>query len=236
MKLPILHIDDHIIVVDKAAHMLSLPDRFDPTLPNLKHLLSKKYGDIYIVHRLDKETSGVMLFARNEAAHKHLNHQFQNGQIDKLYQAITLKPNEDSGIIDEYIAESKRNPGKYEVKSKGKLSTSEYKVLETYKNYALVSIRILTGRTHQIRVHMKHIGAPLLVDSKYGVSDQFFLSQIKKYKRKKEENERPLISRCSLHASELSIIHPAKKIPMTFYTPLHKDMRAVLNQFRKILS
>lgn len=236
MKIDILYDDSDIVVINKAANVLTIPDRYDQTLPNLKTYLSKKYGDIYVVHRLDKETSGVLLFAKNEIAHKHINDQFQIGRIDKRYQAICLNPVEKSGLIEEHIVQSKRNPGKYEVAKKGKLSTSEYQVIEVFKQYALISIKIFTGRTHQIRVHMKHIGAPLLVDSKYGVSDKFLLSQIKRYKRKPEQEERPLLSRSSLHASELTIVHPTSKEEVTFYAPLHKDMKAVLSQFRKNFS
>lgn len=234
MKLDIIYEDDDIIVINKPAHILSVPDRFDSNLPNLKVALRKRCGDILVVHRLDKETSGTIVYAKTEESHKHLNEQFREGQTEKRYLALCIHPTENEGTIDNNIAESQHIPGTYTVAKKGKHSISEYKVIESFKKYALIEVKILTGRTHQIRVHMKHIGAPLLTDSKYGVSDKFFLSEIKKYKRKKGVEENPLIYRTSLHAHSLTITHPTTNKSMTFTSDLPKDMRAVLNQFRKV--
>ncbi len=232
MKIEMIYEDEHIIALNKPADVLTIPDRFDPTLPNLKDYLLSKHTEIFVVHRLDKETSGIILFAKSADAHKQLSEAFQGGEIEKYYWALTIKPYQDSGIIEENIAESEKK-GKYKVAKKGKYSLSEYQVLESYNKYALVQIRIHTGRTHQIRVHMKHNHSPLLVDSKYGAMDAFYLSQIKKYKRKKEVEERPLISRCSLHARQLILTHPVTGESLDLTAELPKDMRATINQLKK---
>lgn len=236
MKLDILYEDNDIVVLNKPALILTVPDRFDTKLPNLKSELRKRYNEIFVVHRLDKETSGTLVFAKNEESHKHLNEQFREGETKKEYLALCIHPMEKEGKIDNHIAESQHVSGTYTVAKKGKRSITEYQVVESFKKYALVKVTILTGRTHQIRVHMKHIGAPLLTDSKYGISDKFFLSEIKKYKRKKDIAENPLIYRTSLHSHKLTILHPTTNKSMSFESQLPKDLRAVLNQFRKILS
>lgn len=235
MRLEILYEDSDIIAVNKPASVLTVPDRFDPTQKNLRGLLRKKYNDIFVVHRLDRETSGVIVFAKNAEVHKILNEAFSDRSIDKTYLALAQKPVEPKGVIEENIAESLKAPGRYEIKSKGKPSISEYEVLETYRNFALIKVKILTGRTHQIRVHLKHIGAPLLVDSKYGLSDSFYLSSIKRL-RKRPEMERPLIHRCSLHAHTITFKHPIDGDQIHIEAPLPKDMRAVISQMKKNLS
>ncbi len=235
MRLEILYEDSDIIAVNKPASVLTVPDRFDPTQKNLRGLLRKKYDDIFVVHRLDKETSGVIVFAKHAEAHKELNEAFSDRSIDKSYYALAQKPVEPKGVIEENIAESIKAPGRYEIKSKGKAAISEYEVIETYRNYALIRVKILTGRTHQIRVHLKHIGAPLLVDSKYGLSDSFYLSSIKRL-RKRPETERPLLNRCSLHAHSIKFNHPMNGEKIHIEAPLPKDMRAVINQMKKNLS
>ena len=235
MKIEILYEDADLIAVNKPANVLTVPDRFDQSLVNLRTVLRNKYGEIFIVHRLDRETSGVMLFARNAEAHKSLNEAFSGREVDKTYLAIAQKPGLPSGVIEENIAESTRAPGHYEIRSKGKSAITEYQVVETFRNYALLKVKILTGRTHQIRVHLKHIGAPLLVDSKYGMADAFYLSSIKRL-RKRPDKERPLLSRCSLHAHIIELKHPTTGEQMSFTADPPKDMRATLNQMRKNLS
>jgi len=229
----IIYEDDEIIVLDKAARVLTLPDRFDPIKPNLRALLLKMYGDIYVVHRLDVETSGVMVFAKNEKSHAHLSEQFQNRSVNKVYQALTQYPHEDEGIVEIGIEEHRTKKGKYIASLEGKESKTSYKVIKKIHHFALVELTIHTGRTHQIRVHMKHIGAPLLTDKKYGLYEAFYLSQIKKLKFNRDKVERPLLSRSSLHSARLSFTHPTTGAKSTYEAPLHKDMKAVIFQLEK---
>ena len=234
MHLDIIYEDNDIVVINKPPLLLSVPDRFNSNIPNLKSILRNRYGEIWVAHRLDRETSGVLVFAKNEQSHKLLNEQFREGTTEKIYFALTIMPNETEGTIENFLAESEQKPGIYVVAKKGKKAITDYKVEESFKKYALMKLRIHTGRTHQIRVHMKYIGAPLLTDEKYGLSKEFFLSEVKKYRRDKNEEERPLLSRTSLHAYSLKLTHPVTLKEMQFEAELPKDMKAVIQQFRKI--
>ena len=229
----ILYEDDAIIVLNKSGHVLSVEDRYDPTRPNLRAMLLRRYGEIYLVHRLDMETSGVMVFARTKEAHSHLSMQFQNHEVKKLYHALCLAPQADEGTIEIGLAEDHKSKGKYIPSKIGKHAYSTFTVLKRLDRYALVEIGIKTGRTHQIRVHLKHIGAPLLTDRKYGLSDAFYLSEIKKIRLKKDQQEKALISRTSLHSYHLEFKHPVSNEIVLFNAPLHKDMKAVLFQLEK---
>ncbi len=229
----IIYEDEDIVVLDKSAHVLSIEDRYDPTRKNLRTMLTNRFEKIFVVHRLDMETSGVMVFAKNEIAHAHLSEQFQNRQVQKKYSAICKCPRESKGVIDISIGAHHSKKGIYTAAKDGKQALTEYEIIKSLGAYALVSLNIKTGRTHQIRVHMKHIGAPLLTDKKYGLHESFFLSQIKKIRLKKDDDERPLLSRTALHSSTLSFSHPTSTESLTFSAPLHKDMKAVIFQLEK---
>lgn len=231
-----LHEDDHFIVINKSAPFLTIPDRFNSDKRNLYNLLKAKYGEIFIVHRLDMETSGVMCFAKTAEAHKQLSQQFEARTVQKIYQAIVRGVmGNDSGEIDAPIATHLHIAGKMTTHKKGKPSLTYYKVLERFKQYTLAELDLKTGRTHQIRVHLTSIGHPLAVDRMYANKEAFLLSEIKKrsYKTSKFEEERPLVNRLTLHAYQLRIEHPETGEQMTFQAPLPKDFRAMLQQLRK---
>ena len=231
--------DDHIVVVNKSAGLLTIPDRYQHDKRNLSSLMIERYGEIFVVHRIDRETSGLIMFAKNAEAHKELSEAFSERKIQKTYLAIvqgTPTPLEDR--IETFLVKSETERSKIIVFKKGKWSITDYKVLESYdRKYSLVEVIILTGRTHQIRVHMKHIGNPLLVDSKYNNKEEFKLSEIKKRKFRlgKDQEERPLITRHTLHAATLGFDHPITGEHMDFHIPLPKDMKAVVNQMRKVV-
>jgi len=236
-KLEILHADDQIVLINKASGMLSIPDRYAPEKPNLLTLLKNKYGDIYTVHRLDKETSGILVYARTEEAHKHLSKQFQERTVDKIYLTLVDgQLHEPEGTIDKPIAPHPHISGKMIVTPKGKESRTDWKAVEIFKNFTLVEANIKTGRTHQIRVHFEAMGYPLAVDSKYGRREAFLLSEIKskkKYRLGKDQEERPLLSRSILHAFRLTLTHPTTGERLSQEAPLPKDFRAVVQQLRK---
>ena len=235
-KLEIIFEDDDLVFVNKPANFLSLPDRYAQHIPNLYHQLENQFGKIFVIHRLDKETSGGILFAKNEAAHKHLNQQFEFRSVQKIYYAIVdgvLYKSE--GIIDKPIAPSQTRQGKMVIHSRGKESITHYKLREQFQHFAFIELDIKTGRTHQIRIHLEALGYPLIVDSIYGKRDAFYLSEIKhkKYRLSKGQEERPLLTRTALHAGRLQFEHPTTKEQMTLEVPLHKDLKAVVNQLRK---
>lgn len=232
----ILFEDDDIVIVNKPAGLLSIPDRYDSEISNLLNILQSRTEEIFTVHRLDKDTSGVMVYAKNAASHKILSLAFQNHEVQKDYWAlISGSMMKEKGSIEVPL---KTGGKKVLVAKDGKDSLSHYEVIENFGLYSLVKINIVTGRTHQIRVHFQSIGHPLMVDAKYGNSEAFYLSEVKgrKYRKRKDAIENPLIERTSLHAQKITLKHPSSNELMTFEAPLPKDMKAVVNQLRKLKS
>ena len=228
--------NEEIVVVNKPSGMLTIPDREGKDI-SLKQLLKNKYGGIFIVHRLDRETSGIIVFAKNEETHKQLSRQFENRETKKTYHGLILgKPPRQSGIINAPIAEHPSRKGMMTVYKKGKESITEYEIIENFRLYTWMKFSILTGRTHQIRVHMKYIGHPIVCDDIYGDGKQVFISALKKKFNlsKDQETERPILSRLALHSSLLQFEVDSK--PYDFEAPLPKDLKALLQQLRKIHS
>src|SRR5450432_908860 len=225
---------DDFIVLNKPSGMLSIPDRTQ-SQPSLKDFLIEKFGGIFTVHRLDKDTSGVIVFAKNETTHKHLSLQFEERSTKKTYNGlVTGKLEEPSGVINEPIAEHYSQKGMMMVSDKGKPSVTEYKLLDQFRSYSWMQFVILTGRTHQIRVHMKHLGHPIGCDELYGDAKSILLSSFKKKFNlsKSEEEERPILNRLALHAAQLSFID-ADNNQQNFEAPLPKDLKALLQQLGK---
>lgn len=225
--------------MNKPANVLSIPDRYDPDIPNLTGLLGKRFGgEIFAVHRLDKPTSGVMIYARNADAHRELNRQFQEREVDKVYHAIVdgQPPLDEEIEVDEPISKNPGQTGRMMISNKGKYAMSVFKTVEHFgRQFSLVAAQIFTGRTHQIRVHLAYLGFPLMVDPFYGKREEFKLSEIKRrFNLQKEEEERALLSRISLHASRLAFNHPETGERLEFEANMPKDMRAVINQLRKL--
>ena len=226
--------DNEVVVIDKSPGVLSIPDRYDSSLVNIYQLLKDRFGNIYQVHRLDKFTSGLMVFAKTEGSLKSFSTQFENHSVEKIYEAIVegFLP-EDSGLINVPIAYNS-NKRKMTVQKNGKESSTYFKIVENFDGFAHIKLKLETGRTHQIRVHLEYIACPLLVDPVYGMRDGFYLSSIKrKYSRSKKEEERPLLQRTPLHAQSLKFIHPTTEEEMSFESTLPKDMVACIKQMRK---
>ncbi len=226
--------NDDYIVLNKSSGMLSIPDRTQSE-PSLKDYLIEKYGSIFTVHRLDKDTSGVIVFAKNEDVHKYLSQQFEERSTKKIYNGLVIgKPMDASGTIDEPIAEHYSKNGTMAINALGKPSVTVYEVAEQFKSFSWMQFQILTGRTHQIRVHMKHLGHPIVCDALYGDAKPVLLSSFKKKFNlaKSAEEERPILNRLALHAAQLSFTDLHKNT-QTFEAPLPKDLRALLQQLRK---
>lgn len=231
----ILYEDDNMIAIAKPSGMLTLPDRHDTELRSVRSVLEEYYGKIFVVHRLDKDTSGVIILAKNETAHAYFSKLFEGRSIEKLYLGLVSgRPLESAGSIDEPIAESTTKAGVMLVNKRGKASLTDYKIIKYFNLYSLVEFRIHTGRTHQIRVHCKHIGHPIICDSIYGDGKAVFLSAIKKkYKLSKhEEAEKPLLGRLALHAWKLRFKN-MNGISLILEAPLPKDMHVTIRQLEK---
>ncbi len=226
---------DDLLAVNKPSGLLTLPDRFDAELDSLKGILNKKYGQIFVVHRLDKDTSGLIIFAKTAEAHQFYSRLFEGRKVEKIYVGLVqgILP-EDEGSFDQPIGEHPFTKGKMAVVRKGKHALTHYKVLETFGKYSWVSFTIETGRTHQIRVHLQNAGHPLLCDPIYGSEAPLLLSSLKKNFKlsKSEESERPLLNRLALHAWKLSLPDPHGKI-LELEAPVPKDLEACLKQLRK---
>ncbi len=231
-----LYEDPHILLVNKPSGLPTIPDRHRPDIPHLRGILEKQYGRLWIVHRIDADTSGVLCLARNAEAHRALSLQFEQRKVEKRYLALLEGcPDPPEGRIKAPIAHHPSQPGKMRVHTKGKESLSHYRVLEKLGPACWAEIRIETGRTHQVRVHMQYIQHPLWVDPLYGRRDAFYLSEWKgsKYKSSRNREERPLLARLSLHAARLTVEHPVHGEPVSAEAPLPKDLTATLRQMRK---
>ena len=227
--------NDDIVAVNKPSGLLTIPDR-EQTSRSLKEILQEKYGSIFTVHRLDRETSGLVLFAKNEQTHKFLSRLFEERKIEKYYIGIVHgTPAERTGAIDAPMSEHPLHKGLMNVHRNGKPSLTTYEVLEANRHYSLVSFQLHTGRTHQIRLHAKHIGHPLACDPLYGDGKPVMLSSFKKnYKPgRHDDEERPMINRLALHSHKLSFTDETG-IKREFTAEMPKEFRALVQQLKKV--
>jgi RluA family pseudouridine synthase len=194
-----LHKDDHILIINKPAGIPVLPDGWEKDGPYLVKLLEEEYGKVFIVHRLDKITSGVMVFARTADAHRVLNMQFENHDADKIYHAIVEgEPSWNEKVAKHPLRADVGKKHRTAVDAKnGKPSETRFRILKRYPGSALVEAKPMTGRTHQVRVHAYALGYPLLGDILYSAE------------------ETGVIARPALHAYSLTITHPATNERMT---------------------
>ena len=226
--------NDAFIALNKPSGLLSIPDREGKEI-SLKILLKEKYGEIFTVHRLDRGTSGLIVFAKNEATHKHLSQQFEGRQTTKIYVGLVLGSpiNKKESIISP-IAEHPARNGTMIIHRNGKESLTDYEVLEDFGLYTWVQFQLHSGRTHQIRVHMKDIGHAIVCDELYGDGKPVLISSLKsKFKLSKDqEEERPILNRLALHSLQLKFIDINGKV-VELEAPVPKDLRATLQQLEK---
>ena len=210
MKL--IYEDTHLIVVDKPAGLSVLPDGWEKDSEYLVKMLEERYGRIFIVHRLDKITSGVMVFARDAETHRALNIQFENHDAQKTYHAILEgNPKWEEKIAKHPLRTNVGHKHRTMVDDKnGKPSETRFRVIKRYPESALVEAKPMTGRTHQIRVHAYALGHPLVEDVLYGARDRYGLPS-------------PM-----LHAQSLSFIHPATNERVKFSAPHPADFEETL--------
>lgn len=211
MELPIIHQDPSIIVVDKPAGISVHPSDSDKGEDTVMDLLSSRIDDPEsdrpgIVHRLDKDTSGLLLVARTKTVREYLQKQFKQRKVEKTYlTAVNGKPKLDQARLEWPLSRSPKNPLKRAIRPGGKMAITEYRLLESRGGYSLLEIKLHTGRTHQIRAHMQYLGHPVLGDTLYG---------------------RPVkgLDRQFLHAHVLKFNHPEGS-RVEFRSELHNDLR-----------
>lgn len=234
MKYEIIFENDILIAINKPAGLLSIPDREGKEV-SLKQMLQDKYDEIFTVHRLDRATSGVIIFAKNEETHKGLSQLFESRATEKIYYGLvhgSVMPAK--GKIEEPLMPHSSGNGKMIIHLKGKSSFTEYELLEDFKRFSWIKFKILTGRTHQIRVHAQFIGHSVVCDDLYGDGKPVYLSSLKKkYNLSKTEiEERPILSRLALHSASLKFVLNNEEY--FFEASLPKDLRALLQQLRKL--
>jgi 23S rRNA pseudouridine1911/1915/1917 synthase len=238
-KLNIITENNNYIFVNKPSGMLSILDRHDTSLPSAIAALRNKYPDVFTVHRIDKDTSGCLVFAKNETAHRHASIAFETRQVTKKYWGIVHgNPPQQSGTIRDKIMDHPVIKGKMIVNAKeGKEAITNYKIVEQFFGYSLVEFHILTGRMHQIRLHCQNLGCPLLCDPIYGKDEQIFVSKLnKKYALGKYiETEQPILTRLALHSYSISFLD-IEGAEQKAEATLFKDMSATLQQMRKWLA
>jgi len=233
MKLEIIFENEYFVVINKPSGLLSIPDRFGKEI-SLKDILKEKYGNIFTVHRLDKDTSGVIIFAKNEITHKDLSQLFEGREVEKFYLGLVhgslMSP---KGSIDASMMEHPAKNGTMIAHTKGKPALTDYEVIEPFKSYSWMQFQIHTGRTHQIRVHLKHIGHSIVCDSLYGDGAPILLSTIKRNFKlaKVADEEKPMLGRLGLHSWK--IMFTLNNENFAFEAEVPKDIRALLQQLRK---
>ena len=232
IPLVIVYEDADLIVIDKPAGMVVHPavGNLGGTLVNaLLHHCRDSLSGIGgvarpgIVHRIDKDTSGLLVVAKSDKAHEGLAHQFSTHNIDRLYSAIVYGiPNPAAGIVDTWIGRSNSDRKKMAVHpdGRGKRAVTHYRVIDRMRGAALVECRLQTGRTHQVRVHLTHLGHPLIGDPVYGRERKGFKSILETLGFKRQ----------ALHAKRLGFIHPVSGKELSFDSALPTDMQELLSE------
>ncbi len=212
-KLDIIYEDDYLLIINKNPGIIihNGKDNYD-SLANLVagyYLENGIYLNVRYAHRIDNETSGLIIFCKDILTHAYMNHYIETHDIRRTYRLlITGKLRENKGTIDKPIGED-RHSNKMRISQTGKESITQYKVLKAYNDYSYLECTLLTGRKHQIRVHMASLGHPLLGDLLYGAKDEY-------------------IDRCALHSYSVKFIHPVFKEEMEFIAELPSDMKKLV--------
>jgi RluA family pseudouridine synthase len=228
---PVIFEDDALIAFNKPSGLLVAPDRWDKTRPNLMRMVHEQLSpDFFNVHRIDAETSGVLLCAKTKPALDSVSRMFETREVRKLYLAITRGvPSKTSGSVRKSLAPDEHNPGRMRIVHVGKPCETLIEVVRKWRGFTLVEAVPLTGRTHQIRVHLAFLHSPIVGDTFYGDGRGVCLSEFKPgYKAHADREERPLIGRLGLHAQRLMFKHPVTGADMTIEAPLPKDFAVAI--------
>ncbi len=238
---PVIFEDECLIAFDKPSGVAVTAERGHKPEDNLMKAVQEKMGrEVALVHRIDADTSGLVLCAKTKVALDFLSGQFQSKTVLKRYEALTVGvPETDEFTVDLVLKEDEAKPGVMcVVKKHGKTSVTDFTVREKFPqpagrpSLALVECRPLTGRTHQVRLHLLTVGTPILNDLLYGNETRLLLSDLKRgYKGR--DDERPLISRLALHAAALTFTHPLSREKMTISAPRPKDFEVALKYLQK---
>jgi len=246
IPLEILYEDEHLVVINKAADMIVHPGRgnYSGTLAGALQFHFDSLSDMGgrfrpgIVHRLDRNTTGVIVVAKNNQVHCRLSAQFEKREVTKEYRALVWgRPEFDSDYIETHIGTHPRTRERMQVCSEGgnaRRATTFYEVLQRFQHVTYMNLRPRTGRTHQLRVHMQHLGHPILADAVYGGGEPVSVANLNGPRQSGAAADAPvLISRQALHAHRLGFRHPDSGKQVEFQAPLPPDMLAVLDLLKK---
>lgn len=233
IALNIVYEDEHILVINKPADLVVHPGAGNPSGTVLNALLNHcpeidKVPRAGIVHRLDKDTTGLMVVAKTIPAQTHLVDQLQRREMSREYEAVALGTMVAGGIVDAPIGRHATKRTHMAVREMGKPAVTHFRVIEKFRAYTHLRLKLETGRTHQIRVHMAHIKHPLLGDQVYGGrprlpkgASEEFIAALRGFQRQ------------ALHAAQLSLFHPETEEWMTWKAPLPQDMQDLLKAVKK---
>ncbi len=220
LDIPLLYLDEHLLVVAKPAGLPTLVDGYHPEAPFLLGILKETYPELWVVHRLDRQTSGVIAFARTALAHRRLNAQFEGRRAQKIYHALAHGlPEWESQTVRLPLSADRGHRHRTVVDPEnGKPAETALQVLERFARHALLKAEPHTGRTHQIRAHLAATGHPIVSDPLYG------------------GEMLPALPRLGLHACSLKLLHPVSSEEMVFTAEYPQDFEQALHQLRQTVS
>ncbi len=233
----VIYSDEDIVVLNKRSGLLIAADRYNPDEPRLDLLAEEEFGKLYAVHRIDKDTSGIIVYARNAEAQRNISMQFEQRLVQKTYHALVYgRPlwNELSVKLP-LLPDGDAKHRTVVDKKKGKFSVTEFRLIGNCGSFSWIEAKPITGRTHQIRVHLAANNFSIVCDPLYGGNQKpVRLSEIKRNWHGEEDEERPLLSRLALHAYKITFTHPTTNQELTFCAPYSKDLDATRKQLQKI--
>ena len=233
----VIYSDEDIVVLNKKSGLLIASDRYDTEAPRLDSLAEKEFGTLYAVHRIDKDTSGIVIYARNAEAHRALSMQFEKREVHKIYHCLVNgRPMWNDLHVDlKLLPDADSRHRTLVNKREGKPSVTDFHFFGSCGPYSWIEARPLTGRTHQIRVHLQSQGLSIVCDPLYsGNQHPVLLSEVKRRYNGDELDEKPLLNRLALHAYSINFTHPRTGENLTFKAPYPRDMEAVRKQFAKL--
>jgi 23S rRNA pseudouridine955/2504/2580 synthase len=225
----ILFENQDYLVVNKPPYFSSLDDRHEAE--NMLHLAKMYTEGAQLCHRLDKETSGCLVIARHPEAYRHIALQFENRTVEKIYHAVVEGIHDWDGLqVDRNLTASKNGIARISIN--GKPAQTLFKTLKTYFTHSLIACKPITGRLHQIRVHLAYLGAPICGDELYGGKPLYLSALKKKFNLKKGSEEKPIMQRVSLHASSI-VFEGLDGAAIRVEAPYPKDFEVLVKQLEK---